>query len=341
MRLAASATGHVEQRIPGVLNRALSLRWVWEVGLHLAWTSGAVAGVLLAVWAQGLWSGAGGTGVVAVWHVLGWVELLWPVCLGAAVAWTQWRWVREGTWLQLRAWGVRGRGLIRLAVACGVVGLGMGLLLCHQWGPECRSSARQAQAWEAWPKGGPTQIGDWTVWPSSAEGAVAAEVYIRRDGMQIWAERGELVRSEQGTAVHLERGRVALDAGPSLTFDAWTQPVNPRGVRIQLNERSTPDLARVAQKTAQSGGAAAYEWAVWYKRWTWPLVALLVPWALLPWASGPRAARGTAAVLLGALLMVRVGDGLVPALGPAWASGAAPGWVAALGALGWWRWRDR
>ena len=316
-------------------------RWFAEVLVHLGWLVLGVLGVMLAAWFQTRWAGSFGASVVVGWNLLALFEVLWPLLLGAASVWTLWRWSEEGTWNQLMAWGMGGREMGRFALALGTAGLGVGLVLCHGWGPMCRSQARDAGMWVQWPGPGPVQLGDWTIWPQSVDGAVASDVYLRRDGMEVWAETAELVWMDEAPGVRWTQGRAELSSGPRLRFESWTHSLVPGQRRVQLNERSSGDLARVASRTAESGGRSAYEWSVLYKRWTWPLVALLAPWALVPWSLRRRVVSSSAVTLLGALLMVRVGDGFVASVGPLVASCAAPFWVAAIGCWGWVTWRDR
>lgn len=268
-----------------------------------------------------------------------------PLAGGVAAVHVAWRWRREGALVGLAASGLGTRVLLVPAVLLGLLGLLLTGLWTHQVSVRAHQLRQQwlteTTASVALLPGQPIEVGDWTLLPQSVSGEQAEQVLLVGPELAGSARTARVGQAGDAVALVLTDG-VLFDGSDRLTFTRYVHPLTlQQDRRIQLDERSSLELARVVARTREAGRDASYEAAVLHKRSTHPLVALLLPVALLPLAGGRRPALGTVAAGLGWLVMIRVGDQLAQVLG-AWPSAlAGAGFVALWGVFAWLRWRER
>lgn len=319
----------------------------WRAGASVAAAVCAVGGTVAAtrlLWESPVAPSPAAWAVVSLTSALAMAGL--AVGLGGAVAVVEGlrRLDETGAWVGLRATGIGGRGLVRAAAA---VGIGVLLLsgIASLWAePALRRAGRrvlQAEAAEAalWP-GRPLQAGAVQVLPRSLQGREARQVELRVETAAGHAETARMGRSPAGRLV-LELGPgLLIDRTTEVRWERWVLDVTGSTDRIQLDERSTPELAEVARRTAAAGGDPRYEQAVWLKRWLHPLGMALLPLALLPGAVGRRPWGQVGLAVLVWVIAVRGGDLLTGTLGVG-AAAAGPVAVALWTLVAWARWRDR
>lgn len=256
------------------------------------------------------------------------------------------RWRDTGAWVGLRAAGIGGAALVWAALAWGVIG-GLGTALAgHTWAPGARRAVARlsAEPWRRmslWP-GHAVRIGDLTILPSTVHEGWVGDVLLV-GGDRIGGARRMRVTEVGGVpALEVKDGSwTGVDPVPwRVTFESWVRPLAVDSPRVELDQRSTADLAASAARTEAAGGGAAYEWAVYWKRWLHPFAALLLPVALLPLGARRNGWAWAAAVGVGYLAAVRLGDLATAVMGAAGAW-TGPVWVAAVGVVAWLAWRDR
>lgn len=270
-----------------------------------------------------LWAGAevllGGAPPLALAVALAGAQPV-AVAVAVGVGWTEAlrRFADGGAWMALQLAGIGPRRVMLSSLLMGVLAGAYGAgwtLACTPALYRVGASAQEAPSRLRFGEGALEPLP-----PAEGGGVFAA--------WGPWAGRARWVRWEGG-AVVLGPG-CAVGPEGEVCWDRWERPIQWPARRIELRERATRELAAVAARTAASGGDAAYEWMVYYKRFSHPLAILLLPGALTPWALGRRPWAALGGLAAGWWLLVRGGDGL-PA---AWAW-AAPAWVAAWGLLGW------
>ncbi|MBW1879283.1 MAG: hypothetical protein JRJ84_13050 [Deltaproteobacteria bacterium] len=273
--------------------------------------------------------------------------LLIPAATGFAGVAVLARWRAEGSWTGLRGCGIAGRNLLPAVVAWGILGaVGTGCMT-HFGEPWARREAQAAveAPWlrvGLWP-GRTTRLGPLSVRPGRVADGWAEDVLFTVGDQVGFAGRMRLVRVGDGAAVELRDGVLVgpVDHPWRLSWSTWVRALPAHQPRVQLNQRRTSDLRAAAARTEAAGGAAGYEWAVYFKRWLHPVAALLLPWALLPLGAGRRPTLAAALCGVGYLLVVRAGDHVAEVVGGLPAAAAGPCFVVVLGLVTWARWRDR
>jgi len=305
-----------------------------------------------------------GVGVAALWRadlVLdGWTWARWvalaipaagplliPAATGFAGVAVLARWRAEGSWTGLRACGIAGRNLLPVAMVWGLTGAVCTGLMTHVGEPWARREAQAAveDPWlriGLWP-GRTTRLGPLSVRPERVSDGWAEDVWFTVGDQVGSARRMRVVAVGDGAALELREGVLLgpVDHPWRLGWSTWVRDLPPNRPRVQLNERHTGDLRAAAARTEAAGGAAGYEWAVYYKRWLHPVAAFLLPWALLPLGAGRRPVLSAALCGVGYLVAVRAGDHLAGVVGGLPSAATGPCFVALLGLVTWARWRDR
>ncbi|MSP54286.1 MAG: hypothetical protein EXR69_01565 [Myxococcales bacterium] len=254
----------------------------------------------------------------------------------------------DGSWLGLRSTGARGRDLLA-PVTCWAFGLGIAALLSgHLLVPAGRVWLREAQIEAAaglrLEDGRATVIGPWALASGPDDGQWPA-------GLRFAGGAGPDMVVGQAATVQLTRvrGAVRLDLGPGEVHQDPAPGAAPEwsvrftsletslaigdGARVQVGERSTPDLL--------SRPLDAYEtWILW-KRSLVPMAAALLAGVGLPLGGQVRAGAGVG--VLGVLFwaLLRLADAAAQAGSPLDAAVVllAPCGVAT--AAAWATWRDR
>jgi len=277
-----------------------------------------------------------------------WTAQVWiPIgCLVGALA-PLVRWRRQGGWIGLRALGFRGAALVPAALAWGLIGAGATGVATHVVEPAARRAAQRILADPGsrvvLAPGRTGVIGPLVVRPAAVQGGEAREVFFALGDMVGTAASLHRARGPHGPVLVADGG-VAAGLGPvpwQLSFRRWALPVDPPAVRIELDERTTPDLAAAARRTEAAGRDAAGEWVVWWRRWLHPLAVLWMPLCLLPLGARRGTAWRAGAVAVGYLVAVRLGDHLATVIGALPAALLGPLWIGLAGAWAWARWRDR
>jgi lipopolysaccharide export LptBFGC system permease protein LptF len=263
--------------------------------------------------------------------------LAWPAAVITGAMVTTQRWALDGSLRAIGASGLRGRGLLGPAVVWGA----LGALVTFAWGwsfePGLRRGVREelarATVEARWNVGARLRVGP------DADATVIAEDEVLVSGAGFV---GVARRSESGARVFsLVDGEWVGQGSPPwrLRFRRWV-PGPPPSRRIELDERTVPEVAEVVRRRESRGEDAAYERCVYAKRWLHPLSALFGAVGAVPWAARFPSLRVGAAFLLVYWLAVRVGDVASASLGPWLAAGLGPASLAVTAAWGWWTWRD-
>lgn len=254
--------------------------------------------------------------------------------------------VDDGSWVGMQASGVSGRRLVPVAAALGLVA-GIATFALSGYGePIARRATGRAVAAAIDVRLSPGRLvalGDLVLRADHVDERGAADVFLATDGALGTAARATLDRSSGQVRVTLTDGAIAgLDPRPwSVSFRSWTRDLPALAApRVELDERTNPELADAVARTEAAGRDARYERAVLWKRWLHPIAAAVFPAAILPLGARARPYAALGAVAVGYLVAVRAGDQLAAALGPG-ASAAGPLWIALCGVAAWASWRDR
>lgn len=317
--------------------------------------------VVTAIGIGGLWGGLAGVRVLetgaaapgpAVWiaivglGALSSGSICLPVAAAAGVVASLAGMVDDGSWTGLQASGVSGRRLAPIAAAMGLF-TGLATFGMAGYGePIARRSAGRALATAVDVRlspGGLVTLGRLALRADRVDVHGASDVFFAIDGAIGTARHATIDRGTGGARVSLTDGAVAgLDPRPwRVEFREWHRDLPGLAQpRVELDERTNPELADAVARTAAAGRDARYERAVLWKRWLHPLAAAVFPVAAMPLGASARPYAALAAVAVGYLVAVRAGDQLAMALGPT-AAGAGPAWLAGCGIVAWAAWRER
>ena len=275
-------------------------------------------------------------------------SILFPGAVLVAVVSTMRRWTQEGAWLGLNALGFGGRGLFRPVLQIGLLVGGVTALSTLVLEPMSRRTSR-AVLMESASKvtltpGVPIQVGGLSVSVRPKREDGQQPVFFASDGVVGFAQDLSLQKVQNEAWVSMSDGSLVFDMSPQarIGFSTWTRPLSlPQTRRLELDERSTPELLKVATRTEQSGADAAYEWSVLFKRFGHPLAVFPLLFAGVPLGRTSRFGVNTGLFGLGYLLSVRTGDALASVMGPALA--ASTGFIYALvvTVVLWAKWRER
>lgn len=256
------------------------------------------------------------------------------------------RLVDEGAWTGLRAAGVSGRRLAGPALGLGVV-VGLGTFVASGYlEPLTRRSA--VDLWtrsvrvELIP-GVPVTAGGVVLVADATRDGEGSNVFLA-SAQTLGAARTAALRStEDGPVIELVDGAFeGVDPRPwRLSFRRFTRAlpavVSPR---VELDQRTTPELWAAIERTEAAGRDARYERAVARKRWLHPLASALLPVAALPFGTRGRPWFAVGLVVVGWLFATRLGDALARVVGEGGAL-AAPVYALVIGLVAWSTWRDR
>lgn len=323
---------------------ALALRGAGTAALRASSVACAVSSVIAAARLVG-----DGGALPPAWAWLTWVALAGPAVAGqwapAVGAWAaaaplaEWR--RSGGWTGLRAAGVGGRQLL---AAWLVVGACTGVVTAtavHLVEPAARRGAERAVAWAGvrLVPGVPVALGGGASVVAAADARGGLDLLATGAGWVATARRGAVV----GERLVAEDGRFLRpgDVPLHLAFARASVPIAAPSGRRDTASRWTPELAAAARRTEAAGRSAAYEWAMWWKRWLWPCGAAVAPVAFGPLGASTHGARWALLGAASVLLAVRAGDRLAGVLPPAVAAACGPAILVALGLVVWARWADR
>lgn len=260
------------------------------------------------------------------------------------------RWAEAGDALALATAGLGARRLAAPLLLLGVAVGGLQGLLAHGLEPLGRAGARRALAGAAdevaLQAGQPLSAGDLLLHAGAVEGAELSEVFVAAGAVVVSAKAG---RVREGGLLELDLGEAVAVGRPGEEPGGWrlgfaraSLPLELGRRRVELIERSTPDLQDLIARTRAAGRDAAAERLALYKRTSLPLGAPLL--GLLGLPLGARGARPGAVTAATALLWwaaVRVCDQTVGALGPLVASALPLGLLGLATLLTWATWRDR
>lgn len=273
------------------------------------------------------------------------LSLALPIGVGVGVSTAVSRWVGEGAWDGLRAAGHGGRKLVPAVLLIGGIACLATLALTAWLEPTLRAELRGHWTRSVVPTLQPgrfVDLGDAVVWPAAVVHGQAQRVFYAAPGIYGMAQTLDVHQTPNGREVALSDGMLVDAAGRwQLKFDTWNRPLaDVAAPRVELGERSTADLLRVAERTEADGRNASYERSVLYKRFLYPLTVLFIALAGLPIGAQSRSALWLGGLIVGHLLVVRVGDQLASAIGPWSAASAGTAFVALVTAGLWLRWRD-
>jgi lipopolysaccharide export LptBFGC system permease protein LptF len=302
----------------------------------------AIAGAARLSWDGGIAPGAVAWAELVLLSIPASLPIIAPAAGAVAAVAPLRRWTEDGGWTGVLAVGWRGRSLLPAWLAIGAAAAVISSVGTHLAEPGARREAREIAITTAEASivpGVPLRSGELWLVAASADASGAREVFVAGPDFVGTASRARI----EGGFLDLEDGRaIAFGADPvAIAFDRHREPLIRRDPRVELAERPTPELLAVAARTEAGGKSGAYERAVWWKRWLHPVAA-----GLLPIAVGPLGARrwtwpAVAAIAVGWLAAVRVGDHLAETLGSLPAASAGPLLVAAVLAVSWSAWRDR
>lgn len=303
--------------------------------------------------ASALWSGAG---------ALGFGAWFWIACLAApanasillpgaalvAVVSTMRCWMREGSWTGLNSLGIGGRGLVSALVGVALAVVALTALSTLVLEPASRRSSRailaQAVGDVTLTPGVPTQVGELSVSVRPAQDNGAQAAFFAADGVIGFAQDVSISTVNQEAWVSMSDGTLIFDTEPQVRigFSQWTRPLSlPRNRRLELDERTTPELLEVVTRTEHLGSSSAYEWSVLFKRFAHPLAMFPLLFAGLPLGRSSRVGVNLGLLGLGYLLSVRIGDALAPSLGPALSASAGFIYALIFAVVLWAKWRER
>lgn len=285
-----------------------------------------------------------------------------PVAVLAGVAGAGRALQEDRAWLGLGTLGVGGNNLLRPIV----LWLGLGVLangaVAHLFEPLARARLRDVRALAAARvevvEGRTLHLGDWYVSADAGRLHFVNAAWMGSAGTwRIEAAEGAVVATLTDVAVHALDGSAQAQAASVVV----PVPLHTSGVRVEVAERTSPDLLRVVDRTPTTGSGRTYErWILW-KRTLLPLGLLPVGLLLAPLALGQRRtppARSSvldavrtpsrwpllllvAAPVLTLWVQVRVLDRAVGELGLPVGSALLIGpWLLAA-AWTWWRWEAR
>lgn len=256
------------------------------------------------------------------------------------------RLVDDGAWTGFRASGVSGRRLAGPALAVGLV-VGLGTFGATGYvEPVLRRTA--VDVWThnvrvSLVPGVPVAVGGTVLIAAAALDGGGSDVFLASPRALGFARRAALRTTEAGPAIELVDGTFeGLEPRPwRLSFERMTRAL-PATVspRVELDQRTTPELWAAIDRTEAAGRDARYERAVARKRWLHPLVSALLPAAALPFGARGRPWLAAGLVLVGWLVATRVGDAFARVLGDSGAF-AAPCYAVFVGVVAWSTWRDR
>jgi lipopolysaccharide export LptBFGC system permease protein LptF len=269
-----------------------------------------------------------------------------PAAVAAGVVASVSAFVDDGSWVGMRASGVSGRRLVPVVAAMGLCAGGVTFAMSGYVEPIARRSAGRAVAAAVDVRlfpGSVVSLGGIALRADAVDDGGASGVFIAT-GSAVGAARHAVIdRTSDGVRVELVDGEIAgLDPRPwNVRFDRWRHdvPSLARG-RVELDQRTNPELSDAIGKTEAAGRDARYERAVLWKRWLHPIAAALWPISVLPLGVANRPLATFGAVAVGYLVAVRAGDQLANAMG-AQSALAGPLWVLVCGIVAWARWRDR
>jgi hypothetical protein len=334
----------------GVVGRALLRDALVPAGWTLAAACGlaAVVAGVRALWSEGVVVDPVTWLLVVVYAVPPMASVALPAAGAVGVVAALSRWSDEGAWGGVRASGTNGRRLVPAVVALGLVLVALTSLVTMVAEPAARrATARQlavaAEGVSLWP-GAHAELGALSARPEGASADWAERVWFGAPGLVATAGQARVVRGpEDRLAVEMIDGVVLVDAGVPvrMTFEHGFRELAPASTpRLELDQRTWSELVAVASRTERSGRDASYEWSILYKRVLHPWVALLLPLALLPAATGRRPMLSVGAAAVGYLVAVRVGDQLAPGIGAPLAAAFGPAFVCAWSVVAWARWED-
>lgn len=256
------------------------------------------------------------------------------------------RLVDEGAWTGFRASGVSGRRLAGPALAVGLV-VGLGTFGATGYlEPALRRSA--VELWTHSVRvhvipGVPVAFGGTVLIADEAREGGGSDVFLASPRALGAARQVSLRTTEQGPVIELVDGAFeGLEPRPwRLSFQRMTRALPAvASPRVELDQRTTPELWAAIERTEAAGRDARYERAVARKRWLHPLAAALLPAAALPLGARGRPWLAVGLVLVGWLVATRAGDALARVVGDGGAL-AAPCYALCIGILAWSTWRDR
>lgn len=279
--------------------------------------------------------------------VAGAVPAAWSMALPAAalvgtVAGLS-RWVEQGGWTGLRAAGIGGRSLVPALVAVGFAAA-LPTLGMTTWGePWVRRLVRRLASDDVAVelRAGPVAVGEIELWPARMNDGTAEEVFLAGRSV-VGVARSARIEVDPEPRLVLSDGRIASTTSSwRMSFRRWKKPLRVEPHRIEMPERTTSELAEQVRRTRAAGRDASYEQAVLLKRALHPVAVLLLPVSAAPIATMKRPGLGLAAIGIGYLVAVRLGDHLAAGAGAVLAAAVGPVFVAVVGAVLWARWGDR
>ena len=303
----------------------------------LRWLGCSCAAGTCAAWLLGLgrlWF-AGEPTVQAAFAVVGWGPLtvaspVWTASVALSVLGPLAVAKRNGAWHALAACGVSGRQVGVLALVPGLLGFGVALWLTQQVQPMAHRALARALTGQVVPSGAQVhRTGGATVWTTD-EGVLWVDA--------VGVTTARVAETGRGTVVLRDGRWMSRDSVMAASFATY-RPTG--GNRVELDGRSTDDLAAAAARTSAAGRDASYEWAVWWKRWLQPLGLLWMPWALVPVALGRRPWLHVGLLACAVAVVVRLGDGAATWIGPVAVASTGPLTLFLCGLVGWAAWNER
>ena len=266
-------------------------------------------------------------------------------CLGVALGMQRWR--EEGGWVALQTCDLAGRTFIRPIAQFGLWVMLMTSVSGMWIEPWSRSASRaiysDAVSSMMLIENQPVTLGEQVLVAGKYANGWYEDVMIHGPGSVTYATRGRVVDVGDAFGVELINGSLVSLQEPSwrVLWSRWVIELPPGiSARVELNERTVIALWQQAARTESSGGDAAYEWAVAYKRFVHPLCAALLVVGVLPLGMLRSPGLAVGVVAVGYVAAVRVGDGLVPGLGASLGAGTGLLFSAVFAAGAWWAWRD-
>ncbi len=265
-----------------------------------------------------------------------------PVAAMAGAIGATRRWVGEGAWIGVQSMGWSGRKILIITAFWGLAWSGVGGF----WSVEREAVFRRdvREHWRAdaarlpWIPGQAVSVGDFDAVARRVDAEVAKDILLVKKDFVGFVSQARRVPG----GVELGEGELA-GTGPSgvrIRWKRWILAEEDRR-RVELDERSIAELRALIEKMASSGRPAAYERAVWAKRY----VQVLLPWlgsiSVVPWAARRSGWWVGGVVGIGTWAATRIGDRCALWVGGEGAALFAPGFLVGVFLLGWWLWRER